>query len=35
MYSNVLIRIGISWCAQYCVNKDMDLLEFTVLCQYG
>ena len=25
MYSNVLIRIGISWCAQYCVNKDRSL----------
>ena len=26
------IRIGISWCVQYCVNKDRDLLVWTVLC---
>ena len=26
MYSTVSIRIGISWCVQYCVNKDRDLL---------
>ena len=31
MYSTVSIRIGISWCVQYCVNKDRDLLVCTVL----
>ena len=26
MYSTVSVRIGISWCVQYCVSKDRDLL---------
>ena len=30
MYSTVSIRTGISWCVQYCVSKDMDLLVCTV-----
>ena len=32
-YSTVSVRIGISWCVQYCVSKDRDLLVCTVLCQ--
>ena len=36
MYSTVPVRIGISWCVQYCVNKDRDLLVCTVLyCVYS
>ena len=35
MYSTVSVRIGISWCVQYCVSKDRDLLVCTVLCQQG
>ena len=35
MYSTVSIRRGISWCVQYCVNKDRDVLACTVLYQYG
>ena len=31
MYSTVSVRIGISWCVQYCVSKDRDLLVCTVL----
>ena len=30
MHSTVSLRIGISWCVQYCVNKDRDLLGCTV-----
>ena len=33
VYSTVLVRIAISWCVQYCVSKDRDLLVCTVLCQ--
>ena len=25
MYSTVSVRIGISWCVQYCVSKDREL----------
>ena len=32
MYSTVSVRIGISWCVQYCVSKDRDLLVCTVYC---
>ena len=28
MYSTVSIRIGISWCVQDCVSKDLDLLVY-------
>ena len=31
MYSTVSIRIGISWCVQYCVNKDRDLLVYSTV----
>ena len=31
MYSTVSVRIAISWCVQYCVSKDRDLLVCTVL----
>ena len=31
MYSTVSVRIGISWCVQYCGSKDRDLLVCTVL----
>ena len=30
MYSTVSVRIGISWCVQYCVSKDRDLLVCTL-----
>ena len=32
MYSTVSVRIGISWCVQYCVNKDRDLLVYSKYC---
>ena len=31
VYSTVSVRKGISWCVQYCVSKDRDLLVCTVL----
>ena len=31
MYSTVSVRTGISWCVQYSVSKDRDLLVCTVL----
>ena len=32
MYSTVPLRIGISWCVQYCVNKDRDLSVCLSVC---
>ena len=29
MYSTVSVRIGTSWCVQYCVSKDRDLLVYS------
>ena len=31
MYSTVSARIGISWCAQYCVNKDRSLSVYSAV----
>ena len=31
MYSTVSVRIGISWCVQYCVSKDRDLLVYSTV----
>ena len=31
MYSTGSIRIGISWCVQYCVSKDRDLLVYSTV----
>ena len=31
MYITVSIRIGVSWCAQYCVSKDRDLLVYSTV----
>ena len=32
MYSTVSVRIGISWCVQYCVSKYRDLLLYGFYC---
>ena len=32
MYSTVAVRIGISWCVQYCVSKDRDLQFYCFYC---
>ena len=31
MYSTVSVRIGISWCVQYCVSKNRIVLLFLML----
>ena len=31
MYSTVPVRIGISWCVQYCVSKDRGLLVYSTV----
>ena len=31
MYSTMSVRIGISWCVQYYVSKDRDLLVYSTV----